>query len=182
MVTTHTYDAANRFIARARSDGLTYTYDWSARGQLLSEWTAGYPVRTFAYDAAGRMVEATVFTLTTRFSYDGDGTRLAVEVVGHGTTTYALDYAAGNRILAEKTLTSTTTYLYGRDCLGQFEDTEGGWLYYLNDGSGYVRQGVIFRAILVHGFSPRPGHEFSPKLVHGFSPKMVHLFSAKLGH
>jgi len=40
---------------------------------------------------------------------------------------------------------------------------------------------VIFRAILVHEFSPILGHPFSPKLVHRFSPKRVHSFSPKLG-
>jgi hypothetical protein len=47
------------------------------------------------------MTQATVFTLTTCFTYDGDGARRIVEVVGHGTTTYTVDYAAGNRILAD---------------------------------------------------------------------------------
>jgi peptidoglycan/xylan/chitin deacetylase (PgdA/CDA1 family) len=36
--------------------------------------------------------------------------------------------------------TSTVTYLYGHDCLGESRDDE--WLYYLNDGVGYVRQGA----------------------------------------
>jgi hypothetical protein len=50
-----------------------------------------------------------------------------------------LDYAAGNRILAERTITGTTLYLYGHDCLGEYTDH---WLYYLPDASGYVRQGT----------------------------------------
>jgi hypothetical protein len=98
------------------------------------------------------MIQAMVFTLTTRFAYDGDGARRVVEVVGHGTTTlrqaqgrlYTLDYGQGNRVLAEETVNGTLLYLYGHDCLGQFEDTdaEDEWLYYLNDGIGYVRQGA----------------------------------------
>jgi hypothetical protein len=51
-----------------------------------------------------------------------------------------LDYAGGNRILAEETLTGTTYYLYGHDCLG--EQRDGEWLYYLSDVEGYVRQGM----------------------------------------
>jgi hypothetical protein len=62
--------------------------------------------------------------------------------VGHGTTTYTLDYGRGNRILAEETVTGTLLYLYGRDCLGQYEGAEDEWLYYLNDATGYVRQGA----------------------------------------
>jgi YD repeat-containing protein len=139
-VITYTYDAANRLTDRGVSDGRVYTYTWSARGQMLAEWTQGYPVRTFTYDGAGQLVEATVFTLTTRFTYNGLGARVAVEVVGQGTTTVTLDYAAGNRILAEETADGTTLYLYGRDCLGELRDDE--WLYYLNDGTGLVRQGT----------------------------------------
>jgi YD repeat-containing protein len=157
LVTTYTYDAANRLTARSASDGRAYVYEWSQRGQLLAENTQGVDVRTFTYDGAGRLVEAAVFTLTTRFTYDGLGARTHVEVVGHGTTTVTLDYAAGNvqkpvgllpsrnasgvsaRILAEATITGTTTYLYGHDCLGQYDGTDD-WLYYLNDGDGLVRQ------------------------------------------
>jgi len=142
VVTTYTYDAANRLTNRVRSDGRAYTYDWSNRGQMLTEWTEGLPVRTFDYDSAGRLAQARVLTLTTRFTYDGDGARRVVEVVGHGTTTYTLDYGRGNRILAEETVTSTLLYLYGRDCLGQYEGAEDEWLYYLNDATGYVRQGA----------------------------------------
>jgi YD repeat-containing protein len=47
IVTTYTYDAANRLTYRARSDDRSYTYDWSDRNQMLREWTAGVPVRTF---------------------------------------------------------------------------------------------------------------------------------------
>lgn len=85
-------------------------------------------------------MEATVFTLTTRFKYNGLGARVAVEVMGHGTTTYTLDYAAGNRILTEETITGTSLYLYGHDCLGELRDDE--WLYYLPDAEGLVRQGT----------------------------------------
>lgn len=101
-------------------------------------------MRIFTYDGAGRMTEATVFTLTTVFTYNGLGARVAVEVVGYGTTTYTLDYAAGNRVLAETTGDTTVHYLYGYDCLGELRDDEPalsgveGWLYYLNDAIGYV--------------------------------------------
>jgi len=91
LVTTYTFDAANRLTARSVSDGRSYTYEWSQRGQLLTENTQGVDVRTFTYDGAGRLVEATVFTLTTKFHYNGLGARVAVEVVGHGVTTYTLD-------------------------------------------------------------------------------------------
>ena len=127
---------------------------------MLSEWTMGMPARAYTYDGAGRMVEARVLTLTTRFRYtsaplsasNGLGTRLAVEVVGRGTTTYTLDYADGGRVLAEATITGTTRYLYGYDCLGEFASS--GWLYYLTDGSGYVRQGANTQGQVVSGKTP----------------------------
>jgi len=80
---------------------------------------------------------------------------VAVEVVGYGTTTVTLDLAAGNRILAEETITGTTLYLYpsarlgasGRDCLGEFRDGEA--LYYLPDAEGLVRQGTDAQGDLV---------------------------------
>jgi YD repeat-containing protein len=129
------------------SDGRSYTYSWSDRGQLLKE-TQGVDVRTFTYDGAGRLVEATVFTLTTKFTYNGLGARTSVEVVGQGTTTVTLDYAGGNAILGETTLTGTVQYLYpstalragGHDCLGELRDDE--WLYYHHDGDRMVRQGT----------------------------------------
>jgi YD repeat-containing protein len=144
VVTTYTYDAANRLTNQVRSDGRSYIYTWSARGQLLAEWIPGVPmsVREFSYDGAGRMIQARVFTLTTRFAYDGDRARRTVEVVGHSTTTYTLDYGRGNRVLAEETVSGTLLYLYGHDCLGQYDDAEDEWLYYLNDAIGYVRQGA----------------------------------------
>ena len=55
-----------------------------------------------------------------------------------GTATY--EYDAANRILAEETITGTTRYLYGKDCLGELRD--GAWLYYLPDAEGLVRQGT----------------------------------------
>jgi len=106
---------------------------------MLTEWTDGIPVRTFDYDGAGQMVRATVFTLTTEFVYNGLGARVALSVTG-ATTRYTLDYAAGQRILAETTPTSTVSYLYGHECLGEQRDDE--WLYYLPDVVGYVRQGM----------------------------------------
>jgi YD repeat-containing protein len=163
VVTTNSYDAANRLTARSRSDGHAYTYDWSPRGQLLTElalsnskgWPQGYPVRAFAYDGAGRMIEARVFTQTTEFVYNGLGARLAVSVDGYGTTLYTLDYAANNRILAETTPTSTVSYLYGHECLGEQREGElalsgaEGWLYYLPDAEGYVRQGADITGAIV---------------------------------
>lgn len=140
IVTLYTYDSARRLTDRTMSDGRVYTYTWSTRGQMLAEYTQGIPVRTFAYDGAGRLVEATLFTQTTTFVYNGLGDRVAITVEGYGTTTYTLDYAAAGQILAETTITDSVLYLYGDGCLGEVRDEE--WLYYLPDGDAYVRQGA----------------------------------------
>ncbi len=70
------------------------------------------------------MIQARVFTQTTKFVYNGLGARLAVSVAGYGTTRYTLDYVAGHRILAETTPTETVQYLYGHDCLGEQREGE----------------------------------------------------------
>ncbi|MBN1873496.1 MAG: hypothetical protein JXA33_04635 [Anaerolineae bacterium] len=151
VTTAYTFDAANRLINRAVSDGRAYTYTWSHRGQLLAEYTNDVPVHTFVYDGAGQLVAATVFTLTTAFGYNGLGARVTLSVSGV-ITYYTLDTAAGNRILAESAPANTVHYLYGHDCagsgllVGQYTDAEA--LYYLPDAvgsfasAGYVRQGV----------------------------------------
>jgi hypothetical protein len=51
-----------------------------------------------------------------------------------------LDLTNNGQILVETTPTSRIDYLYGNECLGQYEN--GHWLYYLGDGSSYVRQAV----------------------------------------
>ncbi len=137
VVTSHTFDAANRLTERQVSDGRTYTYTWSARGELLAEWTQGSAVRTFTYDGAGYLTEATLFTLTTVYTYNGDGARTVLAVAGYSTTTYLLDTMAGDRILRETTAEGATDYLYGHLCLAEVRQAD--WAYYLPDLSGYVR-------------------------------------------
>jgi len=93
--------------------------------------------------------------------YRHDDAQLALSVTGQ-ITRYTLDYAAGSRILAESTPTETVSYLYpsaslgtgGHDCAGSglpVGEQRGdelalsgaeGWLYYLHDAEGYVRQGA----------------------------------------
>jgi YD repeat-containing protein len=134
------------------SDGRSYAYEWSDRGELLAEATQGVDARTFAWDAAGRLVQATVFTLTTHFTYTGDGTRVAVEVEGHGTTAFIPDQ--GGRILVESTAATSTRYLYGHGCLGEVRDGE--LLYYLSDGPGYVRQAADADGVVVDAWLYTP--------------------------
>jgi YD repeat-containing protein len=155
QVTVYQYDEANRLIDRTESTGQAYTYAWSDRGEMLAEYFQGTPIRAFTYNAAGQLSEATVLTLTTRFRYNGDGQRLSLEVVGQDTTTYALDYLKSNRILMETTAQTTTLYLYGHSCLGEWTATDG-WKYYLQSTLGQVRQAVddVGNVIYSWAFNP----------------------------
>jgi YD repeat-containing protein len=49
-------------------------------------------VRSYAYDHANRLTQATEGFLTTQFAYNGDGLRASKTVAGD-TTEYALDVA-----------------------------------------------------------------------------------------
>jgi YD repeat-containing protein len=155
QVTNYVYDAANRLTNRTESTGQAYTYAWSDRGQMLAEYYQSNPIRTFTYNAAGQLSEATVLTLTTRFRYNGDGQRLSLEVVGGNTTTYTLDYLKSNRILMETTAQTTTLYLYGHSCLGEWNATEG-WKYYLQSTLGQVRQAVDAAGNVIYSWAYNP--------------------------
>lgn len=142
LVTTYTYDAANRLT---RVGDTTYT--WDERGNLTHDGTF-----TYTFNAAGRMVRAENVTTTLLYTYTSaglsagtaDGLRAAQSVDGD-VTTYAWDWASG---LPEMLSDGASLYLVGQDTLGRFADGEPGlsgvegWLYYLSDAEGLVRQGV----------------------------------------
>jgi YD repeat-containing protein len=140
VVTTFTYDAANRLIKRVVDGNDTFLYTWSDANQLTQEVWDGYSaVRVFEYDYAGRLITVTLPGLSTTFQYDGDGHRL-VKAVNGDPVTYTLDYARDARMLVEHSITSTRHYLYGRQCIGEVNDAAQAWSYYLGDGAGRVRQ------------------------------------------
>ena len=76
VVTTYTFDAANRLTNRQVSDGRSYTYTWSLRGELEAEWTQGVAVRSFGYDAAGRLSSLVHYGA----DHAGDSARLGISV------------------------------------------------------------------------------------------------------
>ena len=86
VVTTYTYDAANRLEkARSDDDGITWHYTFDDRGNLLRQTPGGTDPAEgetrYTYDAAGRLVEVELYTagdyatLATA-GYDGDGERV----------------------------------------------------------------------------------------------------------
>jgi hypothetical protein len=102
-----------------------------------------------------RLTDLTQAATTFQFNYNGDGARLSLEVVGGNTTTYALDYLKSHRILMETTAQTTTLYLYGHSCLGEWTATDG-WKYYLQSTLGQVRQAVddVGNVIYSWAFNP----------------------------
>jgi RHS repeat-associated protein len=101
-------------------------------------------MRTLTYDAANRLTQVVSGTLTTQFTYNGDGHRLR-KVADGVTTTYVIALlpvlGAGTgglpQVLVETTGGSSTAYLHGHDLLGE-KDTA--WTWHLNDGLGSVHQ------------------------------------------
>jgi RHS repeat-associated protein len=125
---TYTYDAADRLTS---VNGVAYTYD--ANGNQLSDG-----MRTFTYDAANRLTRVVSDTLTTEYTYLGDGTRLAQTVNGVQTR-YTVDVSGPlPHVLEEWRGASVTRYLYAVGMIASEQD--GVWQYQHGDARGSVRQ------------------------------------------
>jgi len=130
VVSTREYDIANRLIT-VTTDGQVRTLEWSDAGELLRDGDDRYQ-----WDAAGRLVSATVDGVSNRYAYLGDGGRISV-TVGSETTTYTLDLAAPlAQVLVANQGEDSTVYLYGVARIGE---VDGAWLYHLADHLGSVR-------------------------------------------
>jgi len=151
-VVNYQYDDANRLTS---VNGQAYT--WDDNGNLLNDGT-----RSYSYDHANRLTQVVSGTLTTGFTYNGAGDRVAKTVDGV-TTDYVLDPAAGlTEVLQETTDGQATAYLYGHDgstalttgLLAQYDS--GTWAYHVNDGLGSVRQLADPTGQVVQGYSFSP--------------------------
>jgi len=130
VVTTKTYDAANR-LTTVTTEGAVRTLDWSAAGELLRDGNDIYE-----WNAAGRLVGATVDGMSNRYAYLGDGGRISM-TVGSETMTYTLDLATPLvQVLAVNGNGGDVAYLYGLARIGEY-DSE--WRYHLADHLGSVR-------------------------------------------
>ena len=126
--TPYEYDAADRLTSVG---GVGYTYD--SNGNLLDDGR-----RTFTYDTANRLTQVVSGTLTTQYTYSGDGTRLAQTVNGL-TTRYVVDVSGQlPHVLEEHRDGHTTLYLYGAGVMGV--ETDGALLYQHADALRSVRQ------------------------------------------
>ena len=143
-VVNYQYDAANRLVMAG-----DVPVGWDNNGNMTS-----FGSQTYSYDHANRLTQVVSGTLTTEFTYNGVGDRVAKTVDGV-TTDYVLDPAAGlTQVLQQTTGGQTTSYLYGADLLAQYDS--GTWAYHVNDGLGSVRQLADPMGQVVQGYSFSP--------------------------
>jgi YD repeat-containing protein len=90
----------------------------------------------FTYDTANRLTSVVNAGVTTQFTYNGDGDRLA-QIVAGVVTNYSLDPTGLAQVLIETTSGQNTHYLPG---LAQYNGSA--WNYSLPDRLGSVRQMV----------------------------------------
>ncbi|WP_306205014.1 RHS repeat-associated core domain-containing protein [Actinoplanes sp. RD1] len=98
------------------TNGTTYTYDANKQLTKLTPPTgSGLPVKTFTYDAYGRLSTATAGSCTTTYTYDTQDRQLTSEYSGTScpsTTTVTFQYGAGGNLLTRTDATGTTTWQY----------------------------------------------------------------------
>ena len=132
LVTTYTYDVANRLSAISDQPSAVA---WDANGNMLSDGGAAYE-----YNQANRLISATVNSVNTHFVYNGDGVRLQLIEAGVPTT-YTQDLAAPLPVvLRAKTDSDATQYVYSWGTRPLAEYKAMAWEYLLADPLGSVRQ------------------------------------------
>ena len=146
LVTTYTYDVANRLSAISDQPSAVA---WDANGNMLSDGS-----KTYTYDQANRLTGVSAAGLTWSATYNGDGARLR-QVTNGVPTTYTLDLAAPLvQVLVQQDSSGDTRYLYGMTQVG--EQQSAGWVYHLSDALGSVRQladdGAV--VVLARGYMP----------------------------
>jgi YD repeat-containing protein len=123
--TSYTYDDADRITAvQPPSPAPAVSYTWDDNGNLTNRGSD-----TFAWDYEDRMVSGTVNSVTSTYTYRGDGLRDS-RTVGMVTTTFTWDIAAGLPVV----LDDGNQYLYGAGLSAMKQ--ESAWSYYLADGLG----------------------------------------------
>ncbi|MFJ9715759.1 putative T7SS-secreted protein [Streptomyces sp. NPDC101213] len=151
---TYTYDAAGDVISETDFDGRTLTYRTDAAGRLAARVDAlggtvsferdqlGQVVRKdvdgrvthYAYDRAGRLVEATGPDGELRYQYDRRGLT-KTELVDGRAVLYAYD-ALGRRTRRTTPTGHVTTYSYGADGLPQRLTSGGHRIDFTHDTAG----------------------------------------------
>ncbi len=146
LVTTYTYDTANRLTAVN-----SQAYTWDANGNLTNDGS-----KVYTYTQANRLSAVTAPGLTWSATYNGDGARLK-QTTNSSVTTYTLDLAAPLvTVLAERN-GSTKQYLYGLGDSPLAGYDGAAWTYLSGrDGLNSVRQetDAVGNVIAVRSFDP----------------------------
>src|SRR5579863_154027 len=126
-----TYNSDDRLL---NSGETTFAYDADGN-QILKQPTHG-PATTYEYDAANRLIAATVGTTTSTFDYDGDGNRIS-QSVATGTYDYWNDVTTALPVvLQESGPDGNISYAYG---LGLISESGPKFDYFYHyDGLGSV--------------------------------------------
>ncbi len=130
-----TYDEDNRLVSY---NGETVTYD--ADGNMLHGPLQGQ-MADYAYDCRNRLISVTTADgKTTRYEYDAENTRTAVETEGRREEYVTDTESAYSQVLEVKVYEKanekaySTIYVYGLGLIG--EEGKNGWLYYHYDHLG----------------------------------------------
>jgi YD repeat-containing protein len=128
---TLTYDVANE-LRTLVSGGLTTTFTYNSRGNLLTWTPPSGPAFTYAYDQANRL---TAYGSTATYRYNGDGLRMSKTVSGISEP-FTWDNSGSLPLLI---VDGTPSYVYGTDGLPLEQVTASGALFYLHDQLGSTR-------------------------------------------
>lgn len=201
----YTYDAAgNRLSATLGGRTVTYAYDAADRllraGDGVAEHDANgnlvrLGTRTYQYDAADRLLEANVgpgLSDRARYTYNGDGVRVAREARGH-TTRWLQDLATALPVVLREHapvqggVPSSIDFTWGLELVSQ--EGSGGdreWRALLADGLGSVRSlvdlnGAITGTRAYDAFGndqrPRAGNSANQETEFGFAGEQRDLLS-----
>jgi RHS repeat-associated protein len=123
--TNFAYDAADRLTSVTPPGQSAVSYGWDDNGNLTSRGAD-----SFSWDAEDRLTSATVSSVTTTFTYNGDGLRDSL-TTGGNTTTFTWDV---NRSIPQVLDDEDLRYVYG---IGRIAQVSGSSThYYLSDGLG----------------------------------------------
>ena len=124
--TDYTYDDADRLTSVDPPAASPIAYTWDDNGNLTDRGAD-----EFLWDYEDRMVEATVNSVTSTFTYRGDGLRDTRTVGGGGAVTFTWDVASGLPVVLDD---GAQQYVYGAGLTSMKQG--GNWYYYLADGLG----------------------------------------------
>jgi len=123
--TQYAYDAADRLTSVTPPGAGAVSYTFDDNGNLTDRGSDD-----FAWDAEDRLTSATVNSVTTTFTYNGDGLRDSL-TLNSNTTTFTWDV---NRSIPQVLDDEALRYIYGIGRIAQVDGADT--YYYLSDGLG----------------------------------------------